>query len=268
MSLPAKTVSTETGRTFKLGRRIPVAPAPVLPLARYLYRTLPTPPATCDYTAKALPVLAQMLGNDTMGDCTAAAAFHIAGVVLGNAGIPVIWDDKKDIIPFYSATGGFVPGQPKTDRGADIVTVLNYWRHIGLPNHKIYAYLAVNPRDQEECATAIWLFENLYKGVALPDIGVNPAPENSGFLWGLNGDADPNNGHALPSFGYNLSGTTDCTWGLLGTMTWPAIAEYCSHKNYGELFTVLSLESLIKATQKAPNGFDAEQLMHHIQLLA
>jgi hypothetical protein len=54
---------------------------------------------------------------------------------------------------------------------------------------------------------------------------------------------------------------------MLGTMTWDAVAKYASHASHGELYTVLSTDSLIRASQKAPNGFDIEQLTYDVRLL-
>jgi hypothetical protein len=59
---------------------------------------------------------------------------------------------------------------------------------------------------------------------------------------------------------------TNSTWGTLGTMTWGAIANYVSHENHGELYAVLNDDSLIRASQKAPNGFDIEQLTYDMRL--
>jgi hypothetical protein len=56
------------------------------------------------------------------------------------------------------------------------------------------------------------------------------------------------------------------TWGMLGTMSWGAIAKYAS-QNHGELYAALSMDSIIAATAKAPNGFDAEQLVYDVKLL-
>jgi hypothetical protein len=51
--------------------------------------------------------------------------------------------------------------------------------------------------------------------------------------------------HAL---GYNSGGATDSTWGMLGAMTWDAVGKYASHASHGELYTVLSTDSLIRAS--------------------
>ena len=265
-----KIVSDELGRSFKMGRKRAISRGPRLSLKNYLLTRMPLPPATCDYTAKAGPVLMQMLANDRLGNCTAASAFHISGTMLANADRPVIWSAASQVIPFYSATGGYIPGQDKTDNGANEVDVLNYWQNFGLlpdGSHKIAAWMAVDATNHDEVATAIWLFENVYAGAELTDSWVTPVPSASGFTWGIAGAPNPDNGHAFPGLGYDADGVKISTWGMVGTLTWPAIEKYAGHADGGELYTVLSADSIERVSAKAPNGLDLAQLTNDIQML-
>jgi hypothetical protein len=158
-----KIITNEMGQQFKMGRKRPIARGPRLSLKNYLTRALATPPAAVDYTKAASAELAQVLMNDQLGCCTASGAFHIDGVLLGNAGSPLTWIDEQ-IVAFYSATTGYIPGDPSTDQGGNEQDVLNYWQSKGLlanGDHKIKGWLAVNGNDVEECKTAVYLFENL-----------------------------------------------------------------------------------------------------------
>ena len=101
----------------------------------------------------------------------------------------------------------------------------------------------------------------------LPDAWVSPTPSASGFTWGVAGDADADNGHDVPAFGYNATGAIFDTWGMIGTLTWGAIEEYANGSNGGELYTVVSMDSINKAKQLAPNGFDFTQLLADFQSL-
>jgi hypothetical protein len=47
---------------------------------------------------------------------------------------------------------------------------------------------------------------------------------------------------------------------MIGMITPAAIAEYTSAQNGGEMYAVLSKEAIHRATGKAPNGFDFDQL--------
>jgi hypothetical protein len=260
---PIKTLTQlGTGRAFMLGRTRPVARCPRLSLKNYLLKGLPTPPASIDYSAKPKDYLALILGNDTTPDCTAAGAFHIGGTLLANADQPIPFT-QSDVEAFYSATSS--PGG-----GADEQTCLNYWQQNGLrPGlNKIAGWVAIDATNVDEVKTTLWLFENLYFGVELPDAWINPMPAHAGFIWDVAGAADPDNGHCFSGEGYNQIGVLIDTWGMIGTITWPAVAKYAAAANgQGELYAVLGPDAISKATQRAPNGFDATQLLADMQAI-
>jgi hypothetical protein len=261
--MPIKTINqSSTGKTFKLGRKRPVARCPRLRLERYLKASMPMPPPTCDYRPKAANALSEMYLNDQLGDCVIAGIAHITGVLTGNADPqPLIFDDSE-IVELYSAISGYVPGDESTDNGCDEETALNYWVANGAPKgtaHKIISFLEVDPTNVVEIQTALWLFENLVYGVELPDVWVNPAPAASGFTWGVNGDPDPNNGHCFIACGYNPTGVLISTWGMTGTITYSATAKYAGGEG-GQLFVVLDDDLIESAVGVSPTGFNWSQL--------
>jgi len=253
------------GHSYRLGRTRPVARCPRLTLANYLMRGVPAPPANADYSKKAGKALSQMYLNNQLGDCVIAGMAHLVGVFSGNAGGPPAVYDQSEIIALYSAIGGYVPGHPNTDHGCDEQTALNYWQHHGAPtpkdNHEIAGWISVNGADPGEYRTALWLFENLYCGLELPNAWINPFPSAPGFVWNVAGPSVPANGHCVVGVGYTPKGVTICTWGMLGLMTDAAIAKYATTAGAGELYTVVSHDALERATQKAPAGFDWSQLI-------
>jgi hypothetical protein len=253
---------------FKLGRVRPLARCPRLSLHNYLLKDLPDPPAVADYSQAPAAFLSEILGNDTLGDCTAAGAFHVAGLLLANGGEPVPFT-IDDVIKFYSATAGYVPGDESTDEGADEQTVLNYWMTTGLlpDQHRITTWVGINGSDADQVRTSVWLFENCYFGVEMPKAWITPFPQTSGFTWDVAGASDPEAGHCFVGVGYNDIGVQIDTWGLIGTITWAAIAKYASTAGQGELYSVLGPDAINKATQKAPNGFDFTQLTADIQAM-
>jgi hypothetical protein len=258
--MPVKTITHPvTGQTFRFGRnRTPLKWRPRLHFAEYRTMALPPIPPSCNYGPKASAVLAQMLMNDTLGCCTASGAFHIDGVALANAGTPVTWTDQQ-VVEFYSATSGYVPGNPATDNGANEQDVLAYWAKNGLlqdGSHKILGWLSINPANSQHVREALYLFENLYFGMELPDAWVNPMPSGSGFTWAfVGGEPDPDNGHCVAGYGYAENGNLLIdSWGMQGEITPAAVATYCSQKDGGDLFTVITPDILARATQKAPNG--------------
>ena len=258
-----RTKESETlHRRFRMGRKRPVARCPRFSLRNYLMKSLPPPPASSDYSTNASKALSEMYLNDTLGDCVIAGIGHVVGVLTGGAGDQYIYSDTQ-VTELYSAIGGYVPGHPNTDHGCDEQTALNYWQHNGAPKgiHRIAGWISVNGADPEEYRTALWLFENLYFGLELPDKWLNPEPTKPGFTWDVAGPPDPNNGHCIVGVGYTNKAVKICTWGMLGYLTDAAIAKYATTAGAGELYTVISQDAINKAAAKAPSGFDWSQLV-------
>jgi hypothetical protein len=263
MAQNIKTLRHPSGRAVRLGRRRPIARGPRFRLGNYLMRQLPPPPDSADYSQSAAQSLSNIYGNDTLGDCVIAGIGHVVGVLTAGAnGTPFLYTQDQ-IIALYSAIGGYVPGDPSTDQGCDEVTALNYWENNGAPagQHQIAGWLSVNAADPTEVRTALWLFENLYFGLELPDAWINPMPSAPGFVWDVAGDPDPQNGHCVVGVGYNAEGVTIDTWGMLGLITDAAIKQYASQTANGALYAVISQDAISQASQKAPSGFDWSQLV-------
>ena len=247
---------------FKLGRNRP----PVKRMMRlHDYRTtapLPAPPPSCSYAYKAGPALSQMYLNDQLGDCVIAGIAHLLGVFSGNAGLPPIQLTAAQITALYSAIGGYVPGDESTDQGCDERTALAYWQQTGAPagQNQITGWVSIDGTDPARFQTALWLFENLLFGVELPDKWIDPAPAASGFTWDVAGPSNPDNGHCFVGVGYTPAGVQIDSWGMIGTITNPAIANYATAGGSGELYAVISPAVIARATAKAPSGFDWAQL--------
>jgi len=128
-------------------------------------RALPPAPRSVDWTAKIRSW--PMFSNDTLGDCTAAAAAHMIQCWTANAS-HAFTPTNVQVIAAYSATGHYVPGNPSTDSGAVELDVLNFWRQQGIAGHKIDAYVAFNPQNFEHARQAINIFGGIYIGLALP----------------------------------------------------------------------------------------------------
>ncbi len=223
--------------------------------------TLPTPPTSQSWTAAAQAALVQMYLNNSLGDCVIAGGYHDIGVWTGNAG-DIFVASSAQITADYSAIGGYVPGQPSTDNGCDEQTALTYWTSHGFADgSKLAGWLAVDATNQQEMELALYLFENLFFGMALPDAWISPFPSTNGFIWDVAGNPDPNNGHCVIGCGYTTGGVTIDSWGLLGTLTWKAAAKYAVLANGGELYVLLSPDQIAKGQTLAPNGFNWTQLI-------
>lgn len=251
--------SAHHGRNVKFGRKAPTS-RPRLHLKNYL-TALPAAPPSADYSAKATAVLADIYGNDNLGDCVIAGGYHIAGVETGNAGT-AFHATSAQIVKDYSAIGGYVPGDPNTDNGCELPVALAYWQKHGFANKsKLLGWIAVDATNQQEVELACYLFENLYFGMSLPDHWVNPFPAGNGFTWDAAGAPDPQNGHCIMGYGYSSHGVLIDSWGLLGTLTWAAVKKYASPTAGGELYALLTPDQLAKGQTKAPNGVDWSALI-------
>lgn len=256
--------SPQRFRSFKMGRKVP-AHLPRYPkFADHLRATaLPAPPAVDSYAALAAPGIAELYLNDTLGDCVIAGGYHVLDTWSGNAtgGLPFIATDTE-ITADYSAIAGYVPGDPNTDNGTDLPNGIAYWTSHGFASgDKLVAAVSIDPTNRTELEQAVYLFENLYLGLNLPDAWVNPMPANSGFTWDVAGAPDSSNGHCVAVVGYTAQGLTIATWGMTGTMTWAAAAKYLATANQGECYALLAQAQLDKGQQVAPNALSWTSLV-------
>ena len=235
----------------------------MLRLNNYLLRNFPNPPTAADYSAKAMAPLSDVYGNDVAGDCTCAAAFHVAATMLANNAQPVPFQ-SSDVLGLYMQLSGWngVEDDP-SDTGLVETQVLNYWAEKGLNpgGHAINGYVQVSANDMGEIQAALWLFSNVYFAASLPDAWVSPMPSDNGFVWDVAGASDPANGHAFCGVGYDQTGVKIDTWGYLGRLTWAAISEYCT------VYTVLGEDIINKITKLSPSGFNLTQLISDLESL-
>ena len=253
--MPVKSVfAPHLNRFIRFGRVRPQA-GPRLYLKDY-FKDLPTPPTTISYSQLALPALRDVYGNDQLGDCVIAGGYHApVATATGNAG-NLFHATNAQILADYGAIGGYVPGDPNTDNGCDEVTAMNYWKSHGFADGtKVAGWFNLDPTNQQEIMQALWLFENLYFGIELPDAWISPFPSADNFVWDVAGNPDPSNGHCIVGVAADSKGVIIDTWGMFGYITWAAIAKYCA-PNSGELHVMITPDQINKASQKAPNGFD------------
>lgn len=256
--------TTYDPKNVKLGKRAPKLDKRTLTLSKYT-AALPQPPLVVNWASK-VPVPWGMMLNDTIGDCTCAAAGHLVVDWTANASTPVVLPDQ-DILDLYEKVGGYVPGNPATDNGCTCIDVLNYWRQTGIGpgGHKIAAYVSVNMQNATEVRQAIALFGGVYIGVNLP----TSAQAQVGQLWEATastpGDAGSWGGHCVPIVGYVCRGKnvifTCVTWGALQRMTKGWTQAY-SDEGYA-----IVTNDWIKANQSSPSGFDIAQLQADLALV-
>ncbi len=250
--------------TLKLGKRAPRIDPRTLRLAKYV-KALPPPPKTMGYIDAVHDW--KLFLNDSLGDCTCAAAGHQIMQWTTYATKEVIPTDAA-ILQAYEAVSGYNPNDPSTDQGAVILDVLNYWRKHGIAGHKIAAFAQINPSNFVEIQQAVALFGSVYLGVGLPVSAQDPRTDQNGLpIWevptdGPIMDGSPGSwgGHAIPAVGYKASaikngGLRVVSWGQLFDMSWNFLAAYCD-----EAWAIVTPD-WIEQNGKSPSGFDLATLL-------
>jgi hypothetical protein len=231
-------------------------------------RALTLPPAPdFDNTVLSKTALSDILANDTLGDCTSAGAGHVIDSVTADAEAPVVITAAQ-AIAFYSQSTGYVPGDSSTDQGGDEITVCQSWQTKGYDGngaHAIAGWAAFTDAQLADPAfvkSVAYLFP-LYFGIELADSWAQISGD--GFVWDVGSPPDPSEGHCVVGLGGNAQGILIDSWGFVGTITYAAIAQFCSSAAGGNLFAILTPDLIDKAKNLAPSGFDYDQLLADLQ---
>lgn len=152
---------------FKLGLKPARHDERTLKFAKYAdVAALPYPanPAVDWFAARLKLAPMPVWGNDQYGDCFWAMMANLLQVDSANAG-SMIQLAESDVLAAYSACTGFNPADPSTDQGTDMLNGLNFMRTTGIAGNKIGAFMSVDPTNQREIVSALWLFGHLMFGV-------------------------------------------------------------------------------------------------------
>ena len=246
---------------LRLGKKPARHDPRTLHLAKYL-KALPPAPVSVDYTGGvSFPCGAMM--NDTLGDCTCAGTGHAVQVWTGMANPPEVTVSDEDVLSLYEGACGYVNGNPDSDQGGDLLTVLNYWKAhgIGGSGHNISAYAAVNTLNQIEVMQALFLFGCLYTGVMLPV----SAQAQVGGVWDVDtttaGAPGSWGGHCVVVVKFDATGPWCITWGAMQQMTWAFWSRY-----FDEAFAVLTPD-WIKPDALSASGLDLATLKSDLSLI-
>lgn len=180
-----------------------------------------------------------ILANGNFGDCTCAGAHHIQAILTAIShpndwrlptAMDALWTySRVTQPPFNIATGA-------NDGGADLITVLDFWKANGVFSDgtgKIKSYAAVDPTNQDAIRAAIATNRNLYMGAELPSAWLKAPP-----VWDVAGPSVPEDGHCVITYDANDQGVQIDSWGQFFTITWAALAKYFSASAGGEVYTV------------------------------
>lgn len=238
-----------------LGKKPPVHVRGALQLAAYLPATrIAVPPTLDNYSC--VKDWGMML-NDRLGCCTASGAGHATQAWTAKNHREFVPSDDE-ILKMYSAVSGYDPRTGTNDNGAVEADVLRYWSEVGIAGHKLDSYAVVETHSRYQMQLAMYLFGDVYTGVALPESAqdqkvwsVVHGPEAEFGSWG---------GHAIPLLGYDQNTATCITWGAPLKMTWAFQRRYMD-----EAYAPLSMDWVDEQSKKAPNGLLWDDLKRDLE---
>lgn len=242
----------------KLGKKAPRVDSRTLKLSNYLAKpstTLPRPPAEVSWVTK-VPSWPMYL-NDSLGDCVIAAMGHMIEQWSFYATGTEVSVTNNQVLSAYEILGGYVPNNPETDNGVDMLSALQWWKRTGFAGHKILAYMSVDWTNLTEVFQAIQLFGNVFLGVALP---VTAQGQNGWTVAQGGPDNNPNaapgtwGGHCIPLMAASPETLTCITWGERLKMSHNFL------KDYGEEAYVVLSPDWFSKLGASPGNFDLNQL--------
>lgn len=223
---------------------------------------LPPLPVSVDYTNGKTEFGA--MGNNSYGDCTAAAYYHARQIWTGVCSIEDTQTDVE-VLQLYSETTGFKIGDPSTDNGAIEQRVLAYLHNTGAPladgtRSKLLAFIEVDKRQQDDVKRTIYECGVAYIGFKVP-FSVMPPGQKSPQVWDIvQNETDSIGGHAVILTGYDTDGNFDLiSWGERYKMTARFFAAFVD-----ECYAITSPE-WAKATGLTPLEMSLEDLSNQMR---
>ena len=168
-----------------------------------------------------------MMLNDSLGDCTCAAYYHLLQLwsfaVMGRS----ITECDADVLKMYEMACGYNPADPSTDQGGDELVIEAWLQKVGAPtglkgqtHHKILGHVDVDITNLDEVKLGLQYFGGLYIGFQVPQ-NIMPDDAPPPRTWTV----DPSNnpiigGHAVAVGRYDDSGMELISWGQSYLMPW------------------------------------------------
>ncbi len=193
----------------------------------------------------------QMFGNNTVGDCTCAAIAHMIMLFTAHTGRLFV-PDPQAVLDFYSAASGYNQATGANDNGADLPTVLDMWRDVGLQDHKILQWGDLPTGDQMAQKHGIHIFGAVDDAVMLTD--TDQEAFQAGLPW--DGPGAGNEGHSVPRFGYGSDGCDCVSWAQNQKQSWDWIG-----RRLTECTAVITQDWLDNADGLTPSGFPLDALV-------
>jgi hypothetical protein len=224
-------------------------------------------PPSVDWTA-ALPASLGMMENDRLGDCADAGFFHAMQLWTANAAGAMLTVPDGTVQQLYSDNAGYVPGNPSTDNGTDLQSLLTYLATTGalMPDgtrEKIVAFVEVDPQNANDLNLVTAECGLIYLGFNVPQY--LESLEAPGSLWDVQtANANIVGGHCVVSGKYGTDGNRGIiSWGSPGYAMTPAFWA----ANVDEAYGIIT-QRFVEASGKTPWGIalaDWEEQMQAIK---
>lgn len=250
-------------RHRKFGAKPPIASKVnrLLKFSDYLGLALPAPPSRVDWT-RGFAINYGMALNDSLGDCTEAKKVHAIQTWTLCNGRMVTTPDAVTLAA-YEADGGYVPGDPSTDNGEDIISNLNAWRKNGFGGVPLTGYAAVDVTNQTHIQQAIYLFGLADIGLSVPQSAMDQ--NAAGLPWDVvANDGGIVGGHdvVVPSYDAATGMFTCITWAQRQLMTLAFWRKYVT-----ECYALLS-PAWLNQRGVDPSLFNGTQLLADLTVVA
>ncbi len=195
-----------------------------------------------------IPACFPMDGNDTYGDCVAAAAAHAVTVYSGLDGKRVIPAGADVVSQYMALTGG-------QDSGLSELDTMKTWKNSGLFGEKILGFAELlDPTDHTLVKQALSFFGGLFTGIQCWDGIVDQF--KSGTWTGGNPD---NDGHGIYAYAFGPEGVYFFTWGGNVLMPWDVFDKFVD-----ELYAIAPQEA---ADPTYAPGFDTAAFLADLALV-
>jgi hypothetical protein len=212
------------------------------------------PPAQSTGLSKLVPASAWgMLGNDQLGDCVCAGALH-GQQLIDKAGKGVDTGfTTQDAISMYEVVGGYVPGRPNTDQGAELIDGLKYWAQ-GLGSSRSFkadAYAQFDIKDTDLLKQLINDFGVVYLALEVPESAMTQF--DAGQPWTVVKRSPIEGGHCVPGVDYDENYLYVVTWASVQAVSWDFVAKY-----FDEGWAVTSADLVKAAGGSIATGIDTD----------
>jgi hypothetical protein len=211
--------------------------------------------------ADGLPADVGLYGNDSVGDCVIAGAYHEGSIWLQKTSNIVQVESDSNALKAYSEATGYVPGDDSTDQGTDMQKFMVWWATVGLPvgtlggRRKIVASVETDPRHLDDLQLAAFECGGASIGVMLrknvyPDL--SPSPD----VWDFDSNSEEAGLHCVTLTGRKTSEKTwpILSWGRKYYVT-DAFLQNCLVMSFG----VISGEFVNGYTGKSPLGISLDE---------